>query len=613
MLNLFYDIIILDTGINKSHTFFKNTNNFDSIKLEFGEDKQIRCKESEIDFNGHGTAVSSIIDKYSPKSKKLVINFYELTNELDEACLIQVLEYIYVNFCGRVLNISFGIEYCDNIILFQDVCKKLVKKGFIIVAALGNNGVISYPAAFPEVIGVATDIYITNYLEYIYFDNDDVLNIAGFGINQRLPWKGEDEYKIVSGSSFTCAYFSAIIANLCIDGVDSLQDIKMYLKDKAKRVEGFKEAEKALCKENLFKIKKAILFPFNKEMHSIIRFNDMLNFEIGGVYDSKFSMKIGMDTRYLMTDQNVNSYIIQDWTRINWNEFDTLILGHCSELESHLGVDNILSTILNTAIENNKQIYAFDNIERLVDDNSKNLIAFPKVSSEHLPSKRLNMLYQVGIPSVCIVGTGSQQGKFTLQLELFRRITAKGYDVGTIGTEPSSLIYGMDHIYPLGFNSYKSVFINDYDVIKYINFIMHDLETKKKDLILVASQAGTVPVSCGVLNTYSLKQATFLKAVWPDVVILCVSIDDDIEYIKRSKNYIESATTGKVIAIAFLPFSHKENAANIAGNYKKKLFDSNSVKNIKLHISKECNINVYCISQSEDLDELTNLIEEYFQ
>lgn len=613
MLNMFYDIIILDTGINKSHTFFKNTNNFDSIKLEFGEDKQIRCYESEIDFNGHGTAVSSIIDKYSPKSKKLVINFYELTNELDEACLIQVLEYIYENICGRVLNISLGLEYCDNVDLFQGVCKKLTNKGFVIVAALGNNGVISYPAAFPEVIGIATDKYITNYLEYIYFDNDDVLNIAGFGINQRLPWKGNNEYKIVSGSSFTCAYFSAVIANLCIEGMDSLQDIKMYLKNKAKRIENFKAAKKNLCKENMFKIGRAILFPFNKEMHSIIRFDDMLDFKIVGVYDTRFSMKIGMDTRYLMTDQNVNSFIIQDWTKINWDEFDTLILGHCSELETHIGVDNILSSVLNTAIQNKKQIYAFDNIEHLIDDNCKDLVAFPKISPEHLPAKRLNMLYHVGIPSVCIVGTGSQQGKFTLQLELLRRMKAKGYDVGTIGTEPSSLIYGMDHIFPLGFNSYKSVFINDYDVIKYINSLMHDLEMKKKDLILIASQAGTVPVACGCLNTYSLKQATFLKAVWPDAAVLCVSIDDDIDYIKRSKSYIESATTCKVIAIAFLPFSHKENAANIAGYYKKNLLDSNSINTIKSHISEECKIGVYCITKLEDLNELVNLIENYFQ
>lgn len=613
MLNSFYDIIILDTGINESHTFFKNTNDFDSVRLEFGEEMQIRCCKSNFDLIGHGTAVSSIIHNYSPKSKKLVINFYELTNELDEDCLIQVLEFVYENISGRVLNISHGIEYCDNVDLFHGVCKKLVEKGFIIVAALGNDGVISYPAAFPEVIGVATDKYITNYLEYIYFDNDDVLNIAGFGINQRLPWKGNDEYKIVSGSSFTCAYFSAVIANLCIERDMSLKDIKTYLKNNAKKIEDFRAAKKTFCKENMFKINRAILFPFNKEMHSIIRFNDMLDFKIVGVYDTKYSMKIGLDTKYLMTDQSVDSYTIQNCTQINWDDFDTLILGHCSELETHIGVDNVLSDILNVAIQNKKQVYAFDNIEHLVNGDSKDLIAFTKITPDHLPSKRLNMLYHVGIPAVCIVGTGSQQGKFTLQLELLRRMIIKGYDVGTIGTEPSSLLYGMDYIYPLGFNSYKSVFLNDYDVIKYINGMMHTMETQKKDLILVASQAGTVPVSCGCLDTYSLKQATFLKAVWPDVVVLCVSIDDDIDYIKRSKSYIESATTGKVIAIAFLPFSHKENAANIAGYYKKTLLDSNSINKIKFHLSQECKVDVYCITKSEDLDELVTLIENYFQ
>lgn len=51
-----------------------------------------------------------------------------------------------------------------------------------------------------------------------------------------------------------------------------------------------------LCPNNIFKIKKAALFPFNKEMHSILRFEDKLDFEITDVYDTKYSLRVGKNT-----------------------------------------------------------------------------------------------------------------------------------------------------------------------------------------------------------------------------------------------------------------------------------------------------------------------------
>lgn len=39
--------------------------------------------------------------------------------------------------------------------------------------------------------------------------------------------------------------------------------------------------------------KKAIVFPFNKEMHSVVRYREELSFEIVGIYDSKYTLKVG--------------------------------------------------------------------------------------------------------------------------------------------------------------------------------------------------------------------------------------------------------------------------------------------------------------------------------
>lgn len=52
----------------------------------------------------------------------------------------------------------------------------------------------------------------------------------------------------------------------------------------------------------LFDIKKAALFPYAKEMHSLIRYADMLPFSIEKVYDTRFSMYTGATTKHLLND-----------------------------------------------------------------------------------------------------------------------------------------------------------------------------------------------------------------------------------------------------------------------------------------------------------------------
>ena len=55
----------------------------------------------------------------------------------------------------------------------------------------------------------------------------------------------------------------------------------------------------------IFPMQKAALFPFNKEMHSLLRFQHLLDFEIADVYDTKYSLAVGNTTDALLKDQTV--------------------------------------------------------------------------------------------------------------------------------------------------------------------------------------------------------------------------------------------------------------------------------------------------------------------
>ena len=76
------------------------------------------------------------------------------------------------------------------------------------------------------------------------------------------------------------------------------------------------------------KIKRAAIFPFNKEMHSLIRYHHLLSFELVDVYDVKYSFTVGASTSFLMNDMSVKNYIIKNISEVDWDSFDTLIVGH---------------------------------------------------------------------------------------------------------------------------------------------------------------------------------------------------------------------------------------------------------------------------------------------
>ena len=77
----------------------------------------------------------------------------------------------------------------------------------------------------------------------------------------------------------------------------------------------------------LFPISQAALFPFGKEMHSLLRFHDLLSFQIVDVYDVKHTATVGATVRHLMKEQDIPDLVIKNIETIKWDNFDTLILG----------------------------------------------------------------------------------------------------------------------------------------------------------------------------------------------------------------------------------------------------------------------------------------------
>lgn len=490
------EIIIIDSGVKCNHSSFQDVpirgfQIYDSNVIEDFEDTY-----------GHGTAIYGIIKKVSDFSNIINIKLSNVEEGINENDLIDVLKYILNNMEPSIINLSLGINVVNNLPELYNVCQKLTEKGVIIISAFDNAGAFSYPAAFDCVIGVTTDPEINNSKDFVFID-DSIVNIAAFGRVQRLEWANPESI-LLGGNSFACAHVTVQISKYLYNGAKTLSDVLNCLKKDA-----LKEYKNTCHKQrkSFIKVEKAALFPFNKEMHSLIRYSHLLNFDIVDVYDSKYSARVGASTNILMKDENISKFTVKNIERIDWDSIDTLIIGHLDELSRLLGKNELKKNLLQQAIQRKKSVYSFDDLTTIFDGCIPENVYFPRIDENDLPMNRYGMLYRISKPVIAVFGTSSKQGKFTLQLKLREMFLKNNYSVGQIGTEPSALLFGMEYVFPMGYGN--SVYINSFNTILYLNSIINDLCLQNKDVIITGSQSGTIPYDTGNLQNFTINQTIF--------------------------------------------------------------------------------------------------------
>lgn len=226
-----------------------------------------------------------------------------------------------------------------------------------------------------------------------------------------------------------------------------------------------------------------------------------------------------------------------------------------------------------------------------------------------VPPSRFGMLYRISKPVVGVFGTSSKQGKFTLQLKLREMFLGHGYNVGQLGTESNSILFGMDYVFPMGYNS--SVYIQDEDVIRYLNCVINNMCEDGKDIIIVGSQSGTVTYDIGNIVQYNISQYNFLLGTQPDAVILCVNPYDDEEYIRRTINFIESSVNGcKVIAIVVFPMDISDGWSSLYG--MKQILSDEKYRQLQYCLSNRFNIPIFKLGEGNNMSELFQTIVDYF-
>lgn len=594
-----YDVVIIDSGLN-----VLEGSSIAGISIENQNGEFVVGKEL-FDKVGHGTIIHTVICKKINPEKVFCIKLENGQNrENDISGLILALEYVKQNIICKIINISLGIKADEKLKVLYNICAELESLGIVIVAAFDNEGCNSFPAAFDCVIGVDSKNDISNIAEIDYVEGSQI-NVFAKGNIQRLVMS-DNSVLLVGGASIACAYVTSMLAEI-IEKIN-LESALSYLKNKARYIYS-NPYKKKINNKLPFKVEKAIVFPFNKESHAFLRFSDLLSFEIVAYYDVKRSGKVGrkLSSYFEGASDNV---IIMDIEEVDFTGIDTLILGHLDEL-IYATKKNYREELINKAIQFGVNIYSYDPIaqfEKKIEESSSRFFC-PVLTQGDIPQNSFGKLYKIFSPIVGIFGTSSQQGKFSLQLALKREFEKRCYHIGAIGTEPHSLLFGFDTVFPMGYNS--TVSLNNNEIVLYLNSEIHKLSYEGKELILAASQAQTIPYYCNNLLEFPPMQYHFALGINPDAIVLCFNYHDEIDYIRNTMYTLMGLVDSTVVALMMYPITYASDWNGVYGNSKYRISDDEFTKKAD-ELRVEFNIPVYLLGNQKHLEDLCQNIIDFF-
>lgn len=536
-------IFVIDTGLSAA---FRTTRNSIRRLSIVREGETVVQTADGFDTDGHGTAVVRIIDRLVQGCE---ITSVKVSEKNFDQWLLDALRHILANERPDVINLSCGVTRSQTIPALKDVCQQLQKKGVLLVAAFCNDGTMTYPASFPSVIGVdVSDRYhkIGSY-EYV----DDTVNIRTAAASWRLPALDSQSMKTYSGNSFSTPVFTAKIVKLLQSGIPA-DKIRDTLKAQADHRASVECAAEEPAKRPA--IKRAVVFPFNKEVHALARCEDMLDFQIAAFCDLPASGRVGVPVRELIGSDS--EQVIRDFNQVDWtDEFDTVVLSHLQTL-SALVKDDLFEKIKAKCLAHRKNIYLFDEevflpearfaeIERAFREAGLWVQRPEKPAALH--TEWGGKVYDLSAPVLCVAGTASSQGKFTVQCALRKALRQAGYKVYNLGTEPVSALLGFEGMYTTGYGAYMPY--EGWKNVLACNAVFHTLDEESPEILITGLQSRVIPERVADFCSYPIKQQEFILACAPDAYVLCVNPSDSLNHIRRSIRYLEGLFPSKVIAI----------------------------------------------------------------
>ncbi|MFH1567992.1 MAG: S8 family serine peptidase, partial [Gemmatimonadota bacterium] len=394
------------------------------------------------DHLGHGTACAGIIRRLAPGVELHAVRIFDEALVADGKLLVAAIDWA-VEAGMQVVNLSLGTTDPSLAPDLARVCGRAVEAGVLLVAAEHNDGLESYPASLPGVVGVRAGKVHTRH-GYRWLD-DSRIECEARGDAQRVTWLGGRQV-MLGGSSLAAPHVSAVAA-LVREALPeaSVAEVRAALRDCATAVVSARTPAAARdsgrCDAppgpRAASFTRAALYPFSKEMHAFVRFRDLLPFQIAAVGDPVGCGRTGRDAAGVVALEPMGVPVTPGLGRAV-EGCDGLVLGYLDRL-GRLRQRDLVRESLELALDRRLHVFSFQalNSERygpLLEAAHQEQLRWrwPAVTAE----QARDVLRgdppggAVDVPVLAVMGTSASQGKFTLQLALRRELLGRGYELG---------------------------------------------------------------------------------------------------------------------------------------------------------------------------------------
>ena len=558
-------VAIIDSGLDTSRRDLA-TNVAGGVSLQVGDDGTIRRSGDYGDEAGHGTACAGILRGLAPEAELSVVRIFDALLSARASVLEAALEYA-AEAGAHVINASLGVTDTAVAARLRDVCRSLERAGICIVSAQPRGGERSFPAEFGEVIGVE-DGDVRGRYGYYYRAGRTIECVARGG-PRRVAWlNGEEALK--SGASYAAPHISGIVALLKerhpSAGLEEMRGLLESHATRPRRESPRGRGKKARTGRRGPRsrsdrqsastwMRRVILYPFSKELHGLVRFQDLTGLEVVGVADPAGRRLVGKDAGEAIGAEPAG-VTIGPALAGELTAGDTVILGYLDELGRIAGRD-LLREAIETALAGNRNVYSLNAVPELrygdlyAESRRRGLrLTYPSVSIAEVERtiREKSSLGKIGVPVIGFFGTSSQQGKFTAQLALRRLLLKRGYRVGQLGTEHQSELFGFDYTFPMGYASPLELPLQRFEPFldAKLREIHHD---QKPDVLIVGSQSGTIPFAIDEPRTHHFVSLAFLLGAKPDVCVLAVNCMDPEEYVRDTIDAIRIVGKARTICL----------------------------------------------------------------
>ncbi len=222
-------IAVIDDGIST-----------DKIKeLEFNIEIDNNCRIIEyydkVQDNSHGTICAMIIKKYAPDALLGSIKILQTYTKRGYVNQFKKAFEWCIQHGISLINISLGSTQSYDYSILYECVKNAYHNGIIMVAALSNKHVVTYPASFQNVIGVKTDQSLKDDMYYMKHNCIEGVNVAASSTHT-IGNKRTDLCNSYAAPLITAKIYQIMNES----GYRDIENIKIILNDKSfKKLESY--------------------------------------------------------------------------------------------------------------------------------------------------------------------------------------------------------------------------------------------------------------------------------------------------------------------------------------------------------------------------------------